>query len=199
MHTETHTTTHKPRRHATGARAASPQTLIQMAFDRCDGDRKEAAEAIIELAESNAALAEYLVALGARTAVGNLICSDRAKIYNDDPAADVTRPRMAPPSVESLEAARSRVRGRAARNVRMMLDARLSNGKRMAAAGHADLSNEIAVYEPQAHDMLSKVAYFRAIAAKLPKGKLVGDVFTNEALTAMFEAARVRKDNEKAA
>ncbi len=183
----------------TPGKTASPQTLIQMAFDKCDGDRRAAAEAVIMAARGNVALAEHLIALGARTAVGNLICSDRAKIYNDDPAADVTRPRMVPPSVESLEAAAARVRGRAARNVRMMLDARLSNGKRMAVAGHQDLSHEIAVYEPQAHDMLAKVAYFRAIAAKLPKGRLVGDVFTNEALTAMFEAARVRKDNEKAA
>lgn len=185
----------------TPGKTASPQTLIQMAFDEAGGDRQEAAQRVIAAAKTSMSLSEYLIALGARSAVGNLICSDRSKIYNDDPTANVMQPRMQPPRVEALNAARTRVMGRAARNVRMMLDATLYGGKkRMAEASKADILESAAAYEKSGtHDLaLSKYQYM--VAAQLQDGKLAGDCFTNETLTALFDQAKASmRSKEQAA
>lgn len=174
-------------RRPTGAKAVTPQTLIQMTFDSCAGDRQAAALEVRDAARTNASLLDYLADVGARTVVGNLICSDRSKAFTGRPDADVTRPlRMQRPDTTAHE---RRTRGRAGLEVRLLLDARLSNGKRMAEATGADINDEIAVYEPQARNMMAKVNYFRLVVARLPDGKVVGDVLDNAALTKMWAAA----------
>lgn len=176
-------------KHVSGARSVTPQTLIQLAFDEAGGDRQAAAKAIVDAARTSAVLTQHLIDLGARTAVGNLICSDRAKIFTGNASADVTRPRlvMAP---QNDNAHRRRVAGRAALEVRMLLDAPLSTGKRMADATKADVLAEASVYAPQAADMMAKVNYFRLVAEKLPDGKTVEQVLTNEGLTALWAKSR---------
>lgn len=177
-----------PRR-ATGARAVTPQTLVQLTFDQCGGDRQAAATAVRRAAQTNAALHEHLLEVGARTVVGNLICSDRAKIFTGNPAADVTSPRLVMAHQHDTGHSR-RVAGRAALEVRMLLSAPLSSGKRMGSATRADVMAEAALYEPQARDMWTKVNYFRLVATDMPDGKVVEQVFTNEQLTALLERAR---------
>lgn len=176
-------------RRPTGAKLITPQTLIQMTFDKCDGDRQKAARDVLQAAKTSEALTTHLMEAGARTVVGNLICSDRAKIYRADETADVTQPlRMARPDTSAHQ---FRVSRRAGLELRMMLDAPLSSGKRMGDAIKQDVEAEVQVYEPQARDMMTKVNYFRAIAARLPDGKKVGEVLDNAALTALWEAARI--------
>ena len=130
---------------------------------------------------------DIVIVAAARTAVGNLICSDRSRIFTGNPEADVTRPlRMQRPDTTAHMA---RVRGRAAMEVRLLLDARLSTGKRMGDATFADVAGEVAVYEPQARNMLAKVNYFKLVAASGKPAQVVADVLDNAALTRMWDAA----------
>lgn len=167
---------------------AAPQTLIQMSFDAANGDRQKAAADIVSKSRSNTDLRDHLVRLGASAAVGNLVCSDRSKIFTGNAERDVTRPlRMRPPTVASLDAARARARGRAGLEVRMLLDATLYGGKvRMCDASKEALLESAASYNGIARDAMTKTAYYRIVAERLPAGRLVGQVFSNEALTAIL-------------
>lgn len=203
MQTETQAYT-KTRRRSTGAKPVSPQTLIQKAFDDADGDRQAAAAAIAEPLLNGNAMHDHIIAVGARTVIGNLICSDRNRAFTGRPDADVTKPRsfMQPPSAASMEVHRRRLAGRAVAEVRMLLDSPLSSGKKLARANRTDLLAEANVYEPQARDMMAKVNFYRLVAEQVPNGKIVVDVLTNEALTAILaqaRAGRVATENKKAA
>lgn len=157
-------------KHPTGARSVSPQTLIQKAFDDADGDRQTAAKAVVAAAKTNSALTQHLVDLGARTAVGNLICSDRAKIFTGNASADVTRPRYANMKPQDDRAHRQRVAGRVALELRM-LDATLFGGKiKMMDATHEDLVESASKYSSQSKAMNAQAVYQTLVAARVPPG-----------------------------
>lgn len=185
-------TPEQPRRRprTTGAKSATPQALIQMAVDR-HNEKTSAVEALVELAEGNASLRNHLIQLGAKAAVGERIRSDNAKIFQDCPDANVAAPRplvMKEPKLVS-SAHRARIIKTAA--TLQLMAVTLPNGVRMANARKADIENAVAVYQPQAQDMLHKAAYYRAVAAKLPEGKRVEEVFSNDSLTSIYEQTRV--------
>ncbi len=188
MHIETPQPSRR-RQRATGAKSATPQALIQMAVDR-HSEKTSAVEALIEAAESNTSLRNHLIQLGAKAAVGERIRNDNAKIFQDCPDANVAaRPLvMKEPQLVS-SAHRARIIKTAA--TLQLMAVTLPNGVRMANARKADIENAVAVYQPQAQDMLHKAAYYRAVAAKLPDGKRVDEVFTNDSLTSIFEQTRV--------
>lgn len=188
-----HIDTPQPARRASrakGAKSATPQALIQMAVDR-HSEKTSAVDALVELAEGNASLRNHLIQLGAKAAVGERIRSDNAKIFQDCPDTNVAAPRplvMKEPQLVS-SAHRTRIIKTAA--TLQLMAVTLPNGVRMANARKADIENAVAVYQPQAQDMLHKAAYYRAVAAKLPDGKRVDEVFTNDILTSIFEQTRV--------
>lgn len=185
-------TPEQPRRscRAKGAKSATPQSLIQMAVDR-HNEKTSAVDALVELAEGNTSLRNHLIQLGAKAAVGERIRSDNAKIFQDCPDANVAAPRplvMKEPQLVS-SAHRARIIKTAA--TLQLMAVTLPNGVRMANARKADIENAVAVYQPQAQDMLHKAAYYRAVASKLPDGKRVDEVFNNDTLTLIYEQTRV--------
>lgn len=178
---------------------ATPQTLIQMAFDAVDGDRHAAATFLTKQAKTNRDLMEHLLRLGASAAVGNLICSDRRTIMRGAPIQK-TILRRADPHVTQITAARDRARGRANTEVLMLLDATLHGGKkRMADATKDDLLASAAAYESTAVDAWQKTTYQRTVASRLPEGKTAGQLFSNEALTAIWNESRSNKNMQVAA
>ncbi len=185
-------TPEQPRRRprTTGAKSATPQALIQMAVDR-HSKKTGAVEALIELAESNAMLRNHLVQLGAKAAVGVRCRSDNASFFQDRPDANVAAPRplvMKEPQLVS-SAHRARIIKTAA--TLQLMAVRLPNDVRMCDAKKSDIEHAVSVFAPQAQDMLHKAAYYRAVAAKLPDGKRVDEVFTNDTLTSIYEQTRV--------
>ncbi|WP_320203735.1 hypothetical protein [Agrobacterium rosae] len=175
---------------AAGAKQVSAQSMIQMAVDR-HSEKTSAVEALLHMAGSNTTLRNHLIQLGAKAAVGERIRSDNAKIFQDCPDANVAAARplvMKEPQLVS-SAHRTRIIKTAA--TLQLMAVTLPNGVRMANARKADIENAVAVYQPQAQDMLHKAAYYRAVAAKLPDGKRVDEVFNNVTLTSIYEQARV--------
>lgn len=178
-------------RHVTGAKAVSPQTMIQMIRDSATS--KEAAVAsLIAAANANTALHDYLIAKGASAAIGELIRNDNAKIFRDTPEATVAGPRLVMPEAPMVSGAHKR-RLRATAATLQLMAITLPNGVRMADASRDDIANAIANYEPQAFDMLHKAAYYRAVLYRLPEGKRVAEVFDDAGLTALYESARPRQ------
>ncbi|MFC3206832.1 hypothetical protein [Aquamicrobium soli] len=173
-------------------KTASAQTLIQMTVD-AEPDKIKAAKALVDLAATNATLRDYLVQLGAKTAVGDRIRSDNAKIFRDDPQAAFGSAvpkaplKMHEPPIISLDHKR-RVRRLAP--TLQLLNVILPNGVRMALAKRADIANAVDTYEPQARDMAHKANYYRTVLSRLPNGKAVKDVFDDAALTAIYNATK---------
>lgn len=169
----------------------SPQTLIQMAFDDAKGDRQVAAKELVRRAESNADLRDHLVIAGASAVVGNLVCTDRKRILSNNPEATVLRM----PQPANANAHRERVGRAAIRNVRMMLDMTLYGGKKkLREANHADLLESAASFEAQGAQMLRQTAFQRMVASLLPAGKLVGQAFDNERLSALYDQTAAKRD-----
>lgn len=181
-------------------KTASPQTLIQMAVDK-EPDKTKAAKALVELAANNGTLRDYLVQLGAKTAVGDRIRSDNAKIFRDEPQAGFgsASARAAPVMREApiVSLAHKRRIKRLAPTLQL-LNVMLPNGVRMAIAKRSDIVNAVETYEPQARDMAHKAQYYRAVLQRLPDGKAVADVFDDAALTALYKATK-KEDAAQAA
>ena len=179
-------------KHVTGAKAASPQTLIQLAYDDCNGDSEKSVRAVIAAAALNKSLSAYLVAKGASAVIGELRRNDNNRIFKgNDNAAPVQRPlRMIEQPLAAPEAVRRRAVV-ASRGTLMLLNIVLPNGVRMANAKRADVEHAARTYEGQANDMTTKALYYKAVLARLPEGKAVGEVFTDEALTAVMDEAKI--------
>jgi len=186
-------------RSKTGAKPVSPQTIIQMIFDEA-GTKEEAAVDLVIAADTNPTLRNYLITVGAKTVVGNLIRSDNAKIFNEDPQADVTRSRSAQPTYGEpafagkeaplvSEAHKSR-QVRVAKTLEL-LAVRLPNGTMLGNARHADLEDAANRYGTQAKDMLHKSTFYSTLLRELPKGKKVGEVMDNVVLTSIFEQTKL--------
>ncbi|MFC0245780.1 hypothetical protein ACFOLL_12815 [Falsochrobactrum ovis] len=190
MNIHTNITTATKGKRKTGGKSMAPRDLIAFTFDRAGKRKDEAVRAVIDAAEHNAALAEFLISEGARSAVGQLIRSDNAKIFNDDPNADISKPRalINPPPL--ISPAQKRRLERAANSVLRLLEAVLPNGTLMADAKRPDIEHAIGVYEPQARDMWQKANFYKTVLRELPAGKCVADTFDNEKLTALYNAAR---------
>lgn len=199
MNTEMNTG-QEPRRRSrtTGAKPVSVQTVIQMIFDEAD-TKEEAAVDLVIAADTNQTLRNYLITVGAKTVVGNLIRSDNAKIFNDDPQADVTKPRYTqptyaepfagqePPLVSEAHKGRQR---RVAKTLEL-LAVRLPNGTLLRDARQSDLEDAANRYGTQAKDMLHKSTFYSTLCRELPKGKKVGDVMDNVVLTSIWEQTKL--------
>lgn len=174
------------------AKTASPQALIQMAVDK-EPDKIKAAKALVDLAATNGTLREYLIQLGAKTAVGDRIRSDNAKIFRDDPQAGfgsaAARPAPIMREAPIVSLAHKRRITRLAPTLQL-LNVILPNGVRMALAKRADITNAVETYEPQARDMFHKAAFYRAVLQRLPDGKTVKDVFDDASLTAIYNSTK---------
>ncbi|WP_024898844.1 hypothetical protein [Brucella rhizosphaerae] len=180
-------------RRSTGGKNMAPRDLIAYTFDQSGKRKEDAVQAVIEAAEHNAALAEFLISEGAKSAIGILIRSDNAKIFNVDINADVSKPRtfhahMAQPPL--ISPSQKRRLERAATSVLLLLEAVLPNGTLLADAKRSDIEHAIGVYEPQARDMWHKANFYKTVLRDLPAGKSVADEFDNEALTALYNATR---------
>jgi hypothetical protein len=179
-------------KHVTGARSVSPQTLIQLAYDECCGDSEKSVGAVIAAAAHNRALSSYLVAKGAAAVIGELRRNDNNRIFKgNDNAAPVRRPlRMIEQPLAAPEAVRRRAVV-ASSGTLMLLSIVLPNGVRMANAKRADVDHAARTYEGQANDMTTKALYYKAVLARLPEGKEVGEVFTDEVLTGIMNDAKI--------
>ncbi len=176
----------------TPGRVVSPRDHVTLIFDQT-GKRKDVAiAALIDAAEHSAALSEFLIQEGAKAVIGEQIRSDNAKIFRDDIEATV-RPTTASRSILKdpgmvSKAHQKRLKDRAS-SVLRLLDAQLPNGTLMTDAKSADIEHAISVYEPQARNMWQKANYFKTVLRDLPQGKTVGEVFDDEALTALYRTA----------
>jgi hypothetical protein len=172
---------------------ATPQSLIQLAFDRSP-DKDTAVAELVKSASSSATLRDYLILKGAQAAIGERIRGDNAKIFQDRPDAEIAahHVRLVMPEAP-LVSARHKNRIRSVAATLQLMAITLPNGVRMSNARKADIAHAVSVYEPQAADMLHKAAYYKAVMLGLPEGKTVSDVFDDNSLTALYEAARVSK------
>lgn len=175
-------------RRPSGAKPSSPQAIIQMHLD-AHQDKEAAIAAVIEAAEHNAALQEFLINKGARAAVGELIRSDNSKIFTGNPTANVTAPLRMTEAPLVNERHKQRLRTRAD-SILKLLDIMLPNGVMMANAKRDDIRNAIDHYEPQARDMLHKANYLKSVYRDMPDGKAVSDVFDDASLTDLFNKAK---------
>lgn len=193
-HTETpNTIVHlPPRRRTTSGKAMSPQGLIQFIMDK-HKDKDAAIDAVVDAAEHNASLQEFLVRSGARNEVGARIRSDNQKIFTGNPNANVNPSATSPlrmtetPLVNERHARRLNVR---ADSTLKLLGVMLPNGVMMVNAKREDIRNAIDHYEPQAKDMWHKANYYKSVYRDMPDGKAVGEVFDDAALTALFNSTR---------
>lgn len=179
-------------KHVTGAKAVSPQVMIQMAFDDANGDSEKAASALIEQARFSEALKTHLIARGASTVVGELRRSDNARIFTGNDNADVTKPRvrMAEQSLTASPAVLRRAIT-ASTGTLLLLNVVLPNGVRMANAKRGDIEDAVRTFEVQANDMSTKARYYKLVLMRLPDSKSVGQVFTDEALTKILGEAKI--------
>lgn len=190
MNIHTNITPATKARRLTGGKNMAPRDLIAYTFDKAGKRKDDAVRAVIDAAEHNAALAEYLIQEGAKSAVGILIRSDNAKIFNDDIQSDVSKPRVQMQQAPLVSPAQKRRLERAATSVLRLLEAVLPNGTLMADAKRPDIEHAIGVYEPQARDMWQKANFYKTVLRELPAGKAVSDEFDNAALTALYNASR---------
>ena len=112
-----------------GARALSPQAMVQNIYDDCKGDRHAAAAAVRDAARTNAVLLDYIADVGSKTVVGNLIRSDRKDAYQGTVGADVTRPRMPVPDTSEHKA---RIAMRHEIEVRLLMESAKRASRRKA-------------------------------------------------------------------
>lgn len=167
-------------------KTASAQTLIQMTVDK-EPDKIKAANALVDLAATNGTLREYLIQLGAKTAVGDRIRSDNAKIFNggDHPGFGSAAQRSAIHEPPIVSLAHKRRITRLAPTLQLM-SLRLPNGTIMAFAKRADVESAAQHHRTQASTMMHRYAFFQTVLQRLPDGKIVKDVFDESSLTAIY-------------
>jgi len=191
-------------RRKTGAKPISPQELARLKLDDADGDKETAVELVLESSVNNRFLADYLLRRGAETLIGEVVRSYNAQIFNDDQNADVTARRTFVSPMRDVSPAtpfsgkespivsqQHQTRQRITAKVLQLLSVTLPNGKTLANARHADLSDAANRYGTQAKDMLHKSSFYSIVGRELPKGKKVGDVMDNVVLTNLWEQTKL--------
>jgi hypothetical protein len=174
--------------HVTLAKPESPLGTAQRVFDKCGNDKAKATEELIRLATTNKTLARDLIQRGAERIVDDVIRGHNKHIYSGSPVGSTASVFTA--TSEAITAAQMRARGSSARQARMLLDVILPNRVVMRDATRDDIAATVAFYEPQARDMMQKVAYYRAVYSGLVGKKTVGETFDNATLTKLLENAR---------
>jgi hypothetical protein len=179
-------------RRATGAKNIAPQTIVQMKYDETGGNKDAATAALIDLSSTNSTLREFLIAKGARAAVGEIQRSDNANIYQEARRQTASTPPLKLARPADPGAAQRRALGADRRNIGILFQAVLPNGTRMADANWDDLQNAIQHYEPQARDMTIKVNYFKLVQGALPnKKKTCVEVFEHDDLRRLLKQAEI--------
>jgi hypothetical protein len=181
-------------KYQTRGKAETMQNTARRLFDTNKGDKARTITQLINLADSQTRLRADLIKLGATALVGGIVCKDRAGIVRDvepDRVSFTSAGTVVAP-VRSFAQAQERrkVRGRIA--VLALLNFRLptKGNKMLRNASAAEIAEAVSVYERQSGDMKHKAAWLDAVRARVPKGKVVEDVFDDRALTALFEESR---------
>lgn len=181
-------------KHVTAARAETFRNTARRLFDANKGDKARTITQLINLADNQARLRADLIKLGATTLVGEIICQDRAAVVRDvepERIAFTSRGTVVAPVRTFVQAEeRRKVRGRIA--VLALLNFRLptKGNKLLRNATAAEIAEAVAAYKRQSGDMAHKAAWLDAVRVRVPKGKVVEDVFDDRALTALFEESR---------
>ena len=174
-------------KHVTGAKAMTPQAIVQTELDKAGPGNLAAAQASLEgMASAIPAFGAYIITLGVTAAIGEVIRSDNAKIYSGRPDAGISTWR---PNTAGIEAARQRAQGAGVRNMGALLRATLPNRVVVADATRADLLDAITRLERPGANMMRKAQYFKSMLARLPDGKRCGEVFTQSELERLFKAS----------
>lgn len=64
----------------------------------------------------------------------------------------------------------------------LLMDMRLSNGKKLGAANHDEVLKEALAYSESARELGIKARFYSAVAERVPEGKVVSDVLSEEKL-----------------
>lgn len=189
MHVDPGKQPRKPR--TTGSRALQPMDRVRLALKAANDDKEVAFAELIRAATTSITLAKFFIEKGVRAAIGESIRTDNARIFNDDPQADVTAPRALVMKEPPLVSPGHRRRLAATAKTLELLSIRLPNGVTLAHARRADLAHAANHYEKQGRDMLHKAAFYARIERQIGDGK-VGDKMDNAALTVMYEESRLK-------
>lgn len=162
----------------TVAVAESTTTLSEVAREAmtaCNGDPKEAAKSMREIVMSDPALSramlDTVVDAGCWRYVRNIMQNQRTSAWNWSAGA-----KKDPVSSDNGLALL------ATANVMSLLDYPMSDGTRLGEASKELLLHDAQMLESHIKTMAHRARWFNAIAGKLPKNKIVQQVFTNDAL-----------------
>lgn len=173
---------------ASKSRLESPRNLAKRLFDKNKREKEKTVEDLISRSASLASLRNYLIRLGATALVGEVVQRDRrVALGRDEAIAAEAKLNIVPPV---RGAGTHAMLGRIATQftIRSLLNFPLPTpgNKLLRDANAAEVIDAAHHYRGNAKDMLQKSAWLAAVAAKLPSGKVVGDVFDNRALNALY-------------
>lgn len=175
----------------TRGKAETPRNTAKRLFDANKRDKARTVRQLVNLADNQTGLREFLIKLGATTLVGEVVVSDRKAALGRCEEETTT-----PFTIISQDdvAAIARARGAATmRNrKRALMDFPLTTcGNKLLRHATADeITESAASYRASANNASFHDRWLSAVAAKLPKGKTVEDVFTEKGLQRIQDQCR---------
>lgn len=182
----------------------TPRNLAKRLFDKNERNKEKTVTDLTARADKQKSLRDYLIRLGATTLVGEVVGSDRREAlgrlaveYDVSPTKGVVPPTR---SFEQAEA-RRRVRGSIIGTALLNFPLPTPGNKLLRNANAEEVYEAAMHYRGSATNALRHASWLSAVAAKLPKGKVVSDVFDNRKLNALYRntgetAPKPRKGGE---
>lgn len=171
---------------ASKSRSESPRNLAKRLFDKNKRDKEKTVEDLINRAASLASLRNYLIRLGATALVGEVVQGDRRVALGRDEATETKLHIVPPVRGAGTHAMLGRIATQFTISSLLNFPLPTPGNKLLRDANAAEVIDAAHHYRGNAKDMLQKSAWLAAVAAKLPSGKVVGDVFDNRALNALY-------------
>lgn len=173
------------------SRIESPRNLAKRLFDKNKRNKEKTVAELIGLAADRKSLRDYLLRLGATGLVGDVVGSDRREVLGRLPVEyerDVAPTKGVVPPTRSFAQAEARRAVRAGIVLTALLDFPLPTpGNKLLREANADEVFEASAwYRGSATNALRHASWLSTVAAKMPKGKVVEDVFDNRALNAIY-------------
>ncbi|MGB3042509.1 MAG: hypothetical protein WBB98_04925 [Xanthobacteraceae bacterium] len=174
------------------SKVETPRNLAKRLFDRNKRNKEKTVAELIARSENQKMLRDYLIKLGASAIVSDIVILDRRVVLDRMPeeyAPDVAPNKGVAPKQRGQSAQRVvRQAGRSA-TVLALLDFPLptEGNKLLRDANYIEVYEAAQHYRGSANNALKHAAWLSAVAAQLPKGKVVSDVFDDRKLTALFK------------
>lgn len=175
---------------ASTSRQESPRNYAKRLFDKNKRNKEKTVGGLIARAASLASLRNYLIHLGATALVGDIVIGDRKIALGREDGYAESKLSFTPPVKSDATHAMMRDIARQI-TIKCLLNFPLPTpgNKLLRDANAAEVMDAAQHYRGNAKDMLHKSAWLAAVAAKLPEGKVVEDVFDNRTLDALYSRA----------